>query len=593
MYIPSTGRQQKGIPTSPWIILGTVTILFVILVTLAVRNTNRERAYVSRILMEKGAALIRSFEAGARTGMMRMQWGDRKIQMLLEETARQSDIVYLVITDPDGIILAHNDPDKIGQQLLSRPMLQTIGPKDYEKWRLSLSDNGKQAFEVYRFFRPMCRPMRRIHEKADFPGNREKRREADWCFPSRGDNRDRVIFVGLDISFYEEARREDLRNTVLISAVLLALGFGGFLSLFWAHNYRLARRSLQDTSAFANELVSHLPVGLIAIGSDGNIAFLNSAAEGILACKSEEMRGRDPAKVFSSVWEDLKCELDQGRDFPERETECVFGVGDPVPLGISASRIVNEDGVFIGMILILRDLGEVRRLQEEIRRQEKLAAIGNLAAGIAHEIRNPLSSIKGLATYFGGKFATDSDDYRTADVMVREVERLNRVISQLLEFARPADLKRRPADINEVVEHALQLARGDTEIRDITVQWRPDNRLPSVLLDPDRLSQCLLNLFLNAIQAMDRGGILSVSVSARNNREVVVEVADSGHGISSLDLPKIFDPYYTTKPSGTGLGLAIVHKIIEAHQGRIQVRSTEGEGTAFRLLIPLSTEEMP
>ncbi|MFZ5571879.1 MAG: ATP-binding protein [Thermodesulfobacteriota bacterium] len=585
MYIPPIGKQQKGIPTSPWIILGAVAILFVILMALAVRNTNRERAYVSRILMEKGAALIRSFEAGARTGMMRMQWGEPKIQMLLEETARQSDIVYLVITDADGTILAHNDPGKIGRRLFSRPELASITPGDHEKWRLA-GGGAARAFEVYRYFRPMCRPMRWFHGKEGFPGSHKGLREGAWCLPPRGGGGDRIIFVGLDISFYEEARREDLRNTVLISGVLLALGFGGFLSLFWAHNYRLARRSLQDTSAFANELVSHLPVGLVAVGPDGRIAFLNTAAESIMACKSEAMAGRDPDTVFPGVWREIQKESDQGRDFPERETVCRFGGDDPVPLGISASRIVNDDGLFIGMILILRDLGEVRRLQEEIRRQEKLAAVGHLAAGIAHEIRNPLSSIKGLATYFGGKFAEGSDDHRTAEVMVREVERLNRVISQLLEFARPADLKRRPTDLNAVVEHALQLVGGDVQARGVSVQWRPDKSLASVSLDPDRLSQCLLNLFLNAIQAMEAGGVLSVAVSGRGNREIVLEVADSGHGISRQDLPRIFDPYFTTKPSGTGLGLAIVHKIIEAHQGRVQVHSTEGAGTVIRLMIP-------
>jgi two-component system sensor histidine kinase HydH len=240
--------------------------------------------------------------------------------------------------------------------------------------------------------------------------------------------------------------------------------------------------------------------------------------------------------------------------------------------------------------LILRDLGEVRRLQEEIHRKEKLAAIGSLAAGVAHEIRNPLSSIKGLAAYFGNKFEEGSEDKQAAEVMSQEVDRLNRVISELLDFARPSELNLKPADINEVIEHSLRLVQQDSKTRNIEVRWSGSKEIPSVLLDPDRFSQSLLNLYLNAIQAMEQGGVLSVKSSLGPYNDIEVEVADTGTGIDPDDLDEIFDPYYTTKPSGTGLGLAIVYKIIEAHGGQIKVRSTPGKGTAFTISVPIQPD---
>jgi two-component system sensor histidine kinase HydH len=304
-----------------------------------------------------------------------------------------------------------------------------------------------------------------------------------------------------------------------------------------------------------------------------------------------EARGKDPDEVLPDKWCGLKEWLDKGQTILEEEMECSFGNGESVPLSVSATKIVNEEGDFVGNILILRDLGEVRTLQEEIRRKEKLAALGSLAAGIAHEIRNPLSSIKGLASYFGNKFAETVEDKESASVMVREVDRLNRVISELLEFARPSELKLRPTDINEVLQHSVRLVQQDAKAKNIEIDLAKTGDLSSVLLDPDRFSQALLNLYLNAIQATDEGGVLSVRSSPGQGQDIKIEVADTGSGISPSDLNKIFDPYFTTKSSGTGLGLAIVHKIIEAHKGDIKARSEPGRGTVFTIFIPTQANE--
>jgi two-component system sensor histidine kinase HydH len=271
--------------------------------------------------------------------------------------------------------------------------------------------------------------------------------------------------------------------------------------------------------------------------------------------------------------------------------ECVFSDENRVPLSVSGTQILNEEGDLVGRILILRDLGEVRRLQEEIQRKEKLAALGGLAAGVAHEIRNPLSSIKGLATFFAKKFAEGTEDRQAAGVMVREVDRLNRVISELLEFARPSELDLKPTDLNELLEHSVRLVRQDAKTKNIDINLSKGENLPLALLDPDRFSQCLLNLYLNAIQAMNEGGILSVRSLPGKNENIVVEIEDSGKGMGQEEFNKIFDPYFTTKSTGTGLGLAIVHKIIEAHQGSIKVRSKSGEGTIFTIFIPARPSE--
>jgi two-component system sensor histidine kinase HydH len=232
-------------------------------------------------------------------------------------------------------------------------------------------------------------------------------------------------------------------------------------------------------------------------------------------------------------------------------------------------------------------LTEVRRLQHEVERSRRLAALGNLAAGVAHEIRNPLSSIKGFATYFRDKLMDQPQDQDTARTMIQEVERLDRVIGQLLEFARPSALKVRPVSVNELIEHSLKLVAGDAGTKNVEIKSDIPGHFPPVAMDPDRMSQVLLNLYLNAIQSMKDGGTMEVTVARDEDwKQTKVTISDNGPGIDPADQERVFDPYFTTKPTGTGLGLAIVHKIVEAHGGDVQVKSNPGKGTTVTLILP-------
>lgn len=283
----------------------------------------------------------------------------------------------------------------------------------------------------------------------------------------------------------------------------------------------------------------------------------------------------------------------------------IFAAFDTAALDAAQAKDIRNTSILLSILLLLalasllalfwarryqrssqQFMQEVRQLQDEIRRKEKLAAIGDLAAGVAHEIRNPLSSIKGFAKYFEGRSAPGSEEQELAKVMAKEVDRLNRVISELLALVRPADLRLQQADINEVIEHSLHLIRQDAERKNITLNYRAIGALPLVEIDPDHFTQALLNLYLNAIQAIGSDGLLEVGVELVGEEELHVTVSDSGKGIKPDDLAKIFNPYFTTKASGTGLGLTMVQKVIEEHQGTISVTSTPQTGTRFEMVIP-------
>ncbi len=583
-------RMNAGIRTSPWIIIWATLILLIVVLYPAIQNIQRDRRHMTEVLSTKGGALIRAVEAGTRTGMMGMMWGSAQVQQLLEETARLPEVLYMAVITPEGRILADSDPSQIGKLLHPEHPPKHIGPDFEENTEWITLQDGRLVFEVHRFFRPFG--FGRGRDQAGPMLRRGGRENPDDEWLTAPPEKARLIVVGLDPTSFEKVIAADIQHSIMISVVLLLMGFAGFVSLFWMNSYRAARRSLQDTSAFADEVVTHLPVGLIATDRSGRIAFFNSTAERMTGLSRATVLGQDPEHLLPGNLCGLKSLLDQGQSITEKEMECAFAVGRPVPISISATRIVNEVGQLVGHVLILRDLGEVKRLQAEIRRQEKLAALGGLAAGVAHEIRNPLSSIKGLATYFAGKFAEDSHERELAQIMTQEVDRLNRVISELLEFARPTDVKLRRSTINVVLQHSLQLIEQDAHVKQIEIVRDFSPQAGELLIDPDRLAQCLLNLYLNAIQAMSAGGRLTVASHRPVDGQVHIEVIDTGTGIDATDLDNIFNPYFTTKPKGTGLGLAIVHKIMEAHQAHIQVESAPGKGTRFILIFPDVKEEI-
>jgi len=238
---------------------------------------------------------------------------------------------------------------------------------------------------------------------------------------------------------------------------------------------------------------------------------------------------------------------------------------------------------------------EVLELEEEVIKKEKLAAIGNLAAGVAHEIRNPLSSIKGYATYFAEYFPKDSNEHKAAQIMVQEAERLNRVVGELLGVSRPTDIKSVAMPIDTVLDSCMDLLQAD--LKQLGIALKITGRGKIITIDPDRIKQAILNICLNAVEAIrdekqnkrnekaNKQYYLHIDVSEQE-KNFCITIKDNGSGIDKELLTRIFDPYFTTKNEGTGLGLSNVRKILEAHGGSIEVTSERGTGTVFSLYLP-------
>ena len=579
-------RFWFGIP--PWIILGAVVILLPIFVFWTLQNINKQKESMVLALLEKGAALIRSFEAGTRTGMMgmmRMRGSGFQLQRLLAETAQQPDIVYLIVIDTEGTIVAHNDPDKIGGTHGRDLDLDNISHSETVRWRQVSNPDGVDIFEVFRRFSPT---------HISFRGPRGRLMSSLWRHPQMdpekfGVEPGQFIFVGLDMGSVETARIEDTRHTVIMAFILLLIGFAGIVSLFLAQAYRSAKTSLTRIKAFSDNVVENMPIGLLAVDADGRIVSFNQTAESVLQLLSHEVLGKKAGEVLPQQLECLTKELDTEKEVLEKEIDCPLEDGKKIPMEVSVSLLEGDNGTFLGYIILFRDLTEIQDLKREVERSQRLASLGRLAAGIAHEIRNPLSSIKGFATYFKERYRDIPEDQKTADIMIQEVDRLNRVISQLLEFARPMAIQKKHTSIQTVIQHSLKMIAGQAHGKSIRINTSLSPEIKDVPIDPDRINQILLNLYLNSIEAMEDGGTLSVNLSPDADRQgVKIAVSDTGVGISKKDLVHVFDPYFTTKQSGTGLGLAIVHKIMESHNGEVKVESDPGKGTTVTISLPVS-----
>ncbi|MBW1773028.1 MAG: PAS domain-containing protein [Deltaproteobacteria bacterium] len=579
-------KRKTWIGTPPWLLLGSVLILAPIFMFWTLQNIHKEKESTTRLLLEKGAALIRSFEAGARTGMMGMMGrrggGGFQLQRLLAETAQQPDIDYLIVTDKDGTILAHSDPEKIGETYgRGLDPEQVYESKDVE-WRQISNPDGVSTFEIFRRFMPAkggfhgSRSMMMPH-RSGMPENRADRGET---------KSEQIIYVGLDMGPIESARRADTRHTVIMAAILLLIGFAGIFSLFMVQAYRSTRMSLSRIKAFSDNVVENMPIGLLAIDGEGKVASFNQTAESVLERPSEVVLGKSADEVLPNELWALRNRVTDEKRVLEQELDCPLGEGRAIPLGVSLSKLEGDDGMVLGDLILFRDLTEVRALQKEIERSERLASLGRLAAGIAHEIRNPLSSIKGFATYFGERYKNVPEDRKTAEIMVQEVERLNRVITQLLEFARPMTVQKKPSPLGPVIQHSLKTIEREALTNDVKIETKLPDEIPQIPMDGDRIHQVLLNLYLNAIEAMEEGGTLAVEV-ANEAGGLRITVSDTGKGIKGKDISHVFDPYFTTKQSGTGLGLAIVHKIIESHEGDIKLDSEPGKGTRVTIILPV------
>ena len=411
------------------------------------------------------------------------------------------------------------------------------------------------------------------------------------------------LAYGLTERLSESAVR--LRLILYVPLLFLVGAIGGAIG----RSLHEGRQALDEARAQLNRalfdtetILENLSSGLATIDAGGSVRHWNRAASEILGLSANDVQGKHYLEAFGPGFESfaarLRETLERGSEGSRYEASVRTSQRRNVPLGLSTSLLLGAAGERRGVIALFQDLSEVKALEERMRRGETLAAIGELSAGIAHEIRNCLNPISGSVEVLQRELKVEGQNARLLDLIIRESERLDNFIRELLEYARERPLKTETVEASGLVVESIEIARrhpsataGKRVIleRAASPFW--------VLIDFDQMKQVLTNLLINALEAIDGEG--TVSVAVREDRraaaggwgrasgpEVVVVVSDTGAGIAPEDLKRVFEPFFSTKQGGTGLGLAIANRIVERHGGNLEVESRVGAGTTMRLWLP-------
>jgi PAS domain S-box-containing protein len=358
---------------------------------------------------------------------------------------------------------------------------------------------------------------------------------------------------------------------------------------------------VQNAKLYNETLLENLTTGVIAAGSDERITVFNNEAGQITELNSREIQDEYLDKLPGPLRDTLRKTLQTGES--QENSELTLRSGDrSVVVRTSSSIFHGQEGEMLGALMVLTDITALKRLEQQIRRSDRLASLGTLSAGMAHEIKNPLVSIKTFAQLLPERYQ-DSDFRETfSNLIGHEIERIDSLVNQLLRFARPAKPVLKLMHVQEILEKSLLLVGHRLYQKDIKLSRSWEANVDTIRADADQLEQVFLNFFLNAMDAMKNGGELNVQTEIRTDEEWVsalaqtngniheilrITIRDTGDGIRGEDIPHVFDPFFTTKDYGTGLGLSVVHGIIQEHGGQIEVESELKKGTAFHILLPL------
>ena len=353
---------------------------------------------------------------------------------------------------------------------------------------------------------------------------------------------------------------------------------------------RETTKTLTNLRLLHERIVESIRSGLITTDLDGKIYTFNATAAEITGFTAEEMRGEPISKLFGDINMSLERALhitETGEQPMRFETEILTPEDSVVRVGYSVSPLYAETGEATGLIVTFQDLTEIRSMEDNVRRKDRLAAVGRVAAGLAHEIRNPLGAMRGAIQVLQLQTPPESSQASLMEIILRESDRLNKIIINFLTYARPRVGNFSEIDANEAINDTFTLLKHSPDVKENhqLISNLPDESV-MISADPTQLKQIFWNLARNALQAMNDGGTLTVNLKELNKTRIRIQFIDTGCGMSPTQVERLFEPFADSTTGGTGLGLSIVYQIVRDHNGTINVRSIEGKGTTITLEFP-------
>ena len=562
----SSNQAFKVSRTALGLILATL-FLAVLLTFSTLENINRAQGLMERFLLQKGETIIRAVEAALRTSLIHHMDSDGDpLSTLLAESGRENDIVFIIIADREGHVIAqtHNAPDVDVVRNGHAEALSTgesVTAIDKQTGIFTISKRLSWQAQLSATPMPEAHSRRMSKHRGTFDGS--------------------TISIGLFTDGYVTAQKQDIQHAIFMGAILFLVGSAGLYLLFLYHSVRVTKSTLANMKLYTDNVIESIPVGIVTLDSMDRVVSCNKKTEEILGRPFGELQGETIDDAFPG------CHIkstDIRNSILDYSTECSTSDGRNVAVKIGGSSLLDSEGNTIGTVLVIRDMSLIRDMELQLERSRRMAALGKMAAGIAHEIRNPLGTLRGFAHYFGNKDGATQESKGYAALMVSEVDRLNRNVSALLQFARPRDLQFVSVNLDALIAKTVALMESDFANHALNFHWQCNTDV-TVEADPDLLLQVLMNLLKNSISATASGGEISITGS-EDEHHVRIIVSDTGDGMTEQECEKMFDPFFTTRKSGTGLGLAVSHQIIEQHQGVIEVETVKGQGTTMTVVLP-------
>jgi len=396
-----------------------------------------------------------------------------------------------------------------------------------------------------------------------------------------------VLRIGLSTQHLQESESRARTRTILASFAFLFIGVFVTNWFIGNHNYKTLQDTFNRMETYTGSILANMTEAVIAMDQSEKITLFNNAAETLFQLKTESVLGKNCSKILSPFCQLFENSmLNQKDDFKPNVKLKINNMEKIVSIGITAIKNDpnKEDIIFV----VIKDITEQKKLEENLSRKDQITAMGYLASGVAHEIRNPLNAVSMIAQRFKNEFVpqTDQAEYRQlTTTVVNETQRINNIIQQFLQFAKPEKLIKTKVNLLHLINDVVIVTRQQAEKKAIAINQKCE-KVPDILADGDKLKQVLLNLMQNSIDACIAGQKIEINCKT-DKKYININIIDNGKGIPEKNLDKIFNMYFTTREEGTGLGLSIVQQIITLHNGTIQVKSEPGKGTTFNIQLQI------
>ncbi len=610
------------------LLCGTLLVIVFVMGTVMAVVEQHQRAAIIGEVERRGESLAKSLSAMSYGPLLLYNF--TALEQNVARFAAEADVVYTIVLDADGRVAAHSrHPESVGQPLAAKvdhraaaaptPLTQTTVLRetgeavydfavpvqvDHHKWgtvRVGLSKRRMDAeirqtrLELLALTAVMLAlggvaaalvagriagPVRQLAEGAAAVSRGELNQRVE---PTTADEIGRLALT------FNHMTEELLQQRTALETA----------------NTQLSRRFLElaDLKSYTDSILTSLTTGVVTIDLEGRVVTLNPAAELLTGFFAGEAVGRFCTELFAGSGEvgDVLMEtLTSRRALAGVTVTLRRRTGLALPVELSTAPLQGSDGKDLGVVGVIRDLTAMRALEHRLQRSDRLAALGELAAGLAHEIKNPLTSLLTFSRHLSRRFGDEVFREKFQKVVPRELERINEIVDRLLELARPERLHFTTVQLPALLDGVIELYGNEIETKQMTVIRDYARDVPTIYADENAIYRAFVNLVANALDAMGSRGKLTLRVGWAEgptrrayHRRVRVEIEDTGAGIPSAERDRIFNPFYTTKEGGTGLGLALTHKIIEEHRGTIDVVSTPGVGSTFRVVLPLVPDAAP